>query len=189
MSLVPHHLYEPGELVSKLYSYTYASVDGVVSSPETWVSPHFSDEMGTDLAKRLQSCAAMVLGRRTYDEFAQFWPHQGSDVPFADLNNKVRKFVVSDTLADAEWQNSSVVSARDLESLKSKGDLHVTGSGVLMKSLLESRLLDEIILMVCPVALGQGQRLLDGLHATGLELVSAESFPLGVMCLTYRPTT
>lgn len=172
--------------MSKLYSYTYSSLDGVIASPEKWVSPYFSNEMSEDLGQRLRSCAAMVLGRRTYTEFSQFWPTQGSEVPFADLNNNIRKYVVTETLAPAEWRNSSIVKLQDLEHLKSAGSLHITGSGTLIRSLLERGLIDEIIIMMCPVVLGSGQRHFEGAKATGLQLVSALPFPRGVMCLTYQ---
>jgi dihydrofolate reductase len=172
--------------VGKLYSYTYASLDGVMSSPETWTSPYFSDEMGQDLTRRLQASAAMVLGRHTYAEFAEFWPRQG-DAPFADLNNRVRKYVVSSTLERADWRNSSVVGVDELPSLKAEGNLHVTGSGVLVRSLLERRLLDELVIMMCPVVLGQGQRLFDRAVTTGLDLVKVTPFPRGVLSLSYRP--
>jgi len=84
--------------VSKLYSYTYMSLDGVIESPEEWSSPFFSDEMGRDLTSRLESASAMVLGRVTYEEFAAFWPRQTDDVPFATLNNTIKKLVVSHSL-------------------------------------------------------------------------------------------
>lgn len=172
--------------MSKLYSYTYNSLDGVMSSPADWVSPYFSSAMSEDLSQRLQSCSAMVLGRRTYSEFSQFWPSQGSEIPFADLNNNIRKYVVTDTLSSVDWPNSSIVKPHELPQLRSAGPLHVTGSGTLIRSLLETGLIDEIVIMMCPVALGSGQRLFEGIKATELELVSASPFPRGVMCLTYR---
>ena len=170
----------------KLYSYTYMSLDGVMSSPEIWFSPYFSDEMEADLTQRLQSCAAMVLGHNTYTEFSQFWPRQGSEVPFADLNNGVQKYVVSRSLKQADWRNSTVVSIDDLTHLKSGGNLHITGSGALVRSLLERQLLDELVVILCPLVLGQGRHLFDGVKTTGLSLVKATSFPRGVQCLTYR---
>lgn len=173
--------------MAKLYSYTYMSLDGVMASPETWTSPYFSDEMGEDLTRRLQSTAAMVLGRHTYTEFAEFWPGQSSEVPFADLSNGVRKYVVSSTLDQAGWRNSTVIHVDDLVPLKSGGDLHITGSGLLVRSLLERRLLDEMVIMMCPVVLGRGQRLFDGVEATGLDLLKVTAFLHGVLCLTYRP--
>lgn len=172
----------------KLYSYTYTSLDGIMANPETWFSPYFSEELGADLTRRLEASYAMVLGGRTYKEFAEFWPNQGHEVPFADLNNNVRKFVVSNTLDQADWNNSIVINVDDLTQLKSKGDLHITGSATLVRALLESRLLDEIIIVMCPVVLGEGKGLFDGLEKTGLEMVKATPFPKGVQCLTFRAT-
>ncbi|HMB92240.1 MAG TPA: dihydrofolate reductase family protein [Rhodothermales bacterium] len=143
--------------------------------------------MGEDLTQRLNGAAAMVLGRKTYDEFAEFWPRQGSDVPFADLNNQVRKFVVSRTLTDATWHNSTVVDAEALVHLRSEGDLHVTGSRQLVLSLLEMGLLDEIVLMMCPVVLGEGQRLFEGIHHVEMERLDTVPFPKGVLCLKLWP--
>ena len=172
--------------MAKLYSYTYLSLDGVMASPETWFSPYFSDELGDDLTQRLQTCAAMVLGHNTYTEFSQFWPRQGSAIPFADLNNRIRKCVVSRTLVQADWHNSTVVGMAELTQLKSRGDLHITGSGALVRSLLSCALLDELVIVMCPLVLGRGQHLFDGVAKIGLRLVTATSFPNGVQCLTYE---
>ncbi len=164
------------------------SLDGVMSNPEEWTPPHFSDDLSDDLALRLESCSAMVLGSQTYKEFAEFWPKQGKDVPFADLNNSIRKYVVSDSLKQADWNNSGVVQADDLVSLKSGGDLHITGSATLVKSLLELRLLDEIVILLFPVVLGKGKRMFDGIDVTKIDLVDTKAFPHGVTSLTYRST-
>lgn len=122
--------------MSKLYSHTYMSLDGVIESPERWSSPFFSDEMGRDLTTRLESASTMVLGRVTYQEFASFWPRQSDDVPFATLNNTIKKLVVSDSLRSAEWQNTSIISDSDMEELKLKaeGNFHITGSGTLVRN-------------------------------------------------------
>ena len=174
--------------MARLYSYTYMSLDGVMSSPERWTSPYFSDEMAQDLAERLESAAGMVLGRDTYTEFADFWPRQGRDVPFAEINNRIRKYVVSGSLARADWQNSVLVKDLDgLAALRAHGDLHITGSGRLIRSLLERRLLDEVVIMMCPVALGHGTHLFEGLAARGLDLVDVVQFPRGVLSLTFQP--
>jgi dihydrofolate reductase len=137
--------------MSKLYSYTYMSLDGVIESPEQWSSPFFSDEIGRDLTSRLESASAMVLGRVTYEEFAAFWPRQSDDVPFATLNNTVKKLVVSDSLRSAEWQNTSIIGDADMEELKAtgNGDFHITGRGTLVRDWIRRGLVDEVILMVC----------------------------------------
>lgn len=173
--------------MGKLYSYTYVSLDGVMSSPETWTSSYWSQEMGDDLTRRLKSAAAMVLGRRTYDEFAEFWPRQGSGVPFADLNNEVRKLVVSRTITDPAWHNSAAVDVEALAERRSEGDLHITGSQNLILSLLELKLLDEMVLMMCPIVLGEGQRLFEGVHNVEMDLLDTVSYPNGVSCLKLKP--
>lgn len=173
--------------MGRLYSYTYVSLDGVMSDPDEWVSSYWSARMAEDLSRRLESAAAMVLGRRTYEEFAGYWPLQGSEVPFADLNNQVRKFAVSRTMTEATWQNSDVIDAESLQERKSEGDLHITGSRELVLSLLDRGFLDEMVLMMCPVVLGEGRRLFDGTHRVEMTLDDIESFPNGVLCLKLRP--
>lgn len=173
--------------MGKLYSYTYVSLDGVMSSPETWITSYWSAEMGEDLTRRLEGAAAMVLGRKTYDDFAEFWPRQESDIPFADLNNRVRKLVVSGTMTEATWQNSTIIDAKALAEQKTEGDLHITGSRQLILSLLQQRLLDEMVLMMCPVVLGDGQRLFGGADRIGMDLVDTMNFPNGVLCLKLTP--
>ena len=173
--------------MGKLYSYTHVSLNGVMSSPERWTSSYWSEEMGKDLTRRLTRAAAMVLGRRTYDEFAEFWPQQGSDVPFADLNNQVRKLVVSRTITNPTWHNSAAVDVEALAQRRSDGDFHITGSQKLIQSLLGMNLLDEMVLMMCPIVLGEGRRLFEGAHNVEMDLLDTVSFPNGVLCLKLKP--
>jgi dihydrofolate reductase len=176
-------------MMAKLYSYTYVSLDGVMSSPEQWTSSFWSNELGEDLAERLRKAAAMVLGRKTYEEFAEFWPRQGSDVPFADLNNQVRKLVVSRTLTRPTWSNSVAVSMEALAERHFDGDLHITGSQQLVRSLLSLKMLDEMVLVIFPVVLGTGRRLFDGAPMTKLDRIDIASFPNGVTRLTLKSPT
>jgi dihydrofolate reductase len=147
--------------------------------------------MGRDLASRLESVSAMVLGRVTYEEFAGFWPRQSDDVPFATLNNTIKKLVVSDSFRSAEWQNTSIIADADMEELKAKGDgdFHITGSGTLVRNWIQRGLVDEVILVVCPVLVGAGKRFFENGPTTRLERVGVEQFPRGVMALTYVPST
>jgi dihydrofolate reductase len=163
----------------------------VIESPEQWSSPFFSDEMGRDLTARLESAAAMVLGRVTYEEFAAFWPRQSDDVPFATLNNTIEKLVVSDSLRSAEWQNSRIVGEAEMQALKARGDgdFHITGSGTLVRNWLQRGLIDEVVLMVCPVLVGAGKRFFEKGTTTSLKQVGVERFPRGVVALTYVATT
>lgn len=170
-----------------LVSYTYVSLDGVMSCPEEWVAPYWSDAMGEDLDRRLSGAAAMVLGRRTYAAFAAYWPQQGSDIAFADRNNQMRKLVVSRSLVAPAWQNSTVIGLAQLVQHKAEGGLHVTGSSRLVRSLAEKRLLDEIVLMQCPCFVGSGQRLFEGCRPFAAQRIATTPFPNGVLAHRFRP--
>jgi dihydrofolate reductase len=134
---------------------------------------------------------AMLLGRRTFEEFAKHWPSR--DGEFADRFNGTTKYVVSSTLTDPEsvWSNSQVVSLDDVAGLRDGdgGDIVVHGSGQLVRGLIEKGLVDELRLMVYPVVLGDGKRLLDDTSSPRtLRLVESRPVgPDGVVILIYEP--
>jgi dihydrofolate reductase len=134
---------------------------------------------------------AMLLGRRTFEEFAKHWPEREGE--FADKFNDSTKYVVSSTLTDPEsvWANSKVVSLDEVAELRRRegGDIVVHGSGTLASALLERGLVDELRLMVFPVVLGAGKRLLHETPATQrLRLIESRPVgPDGVVILTYGP--
>jgi len=134
---------------------------------------------------------AMLLGRRTFEEFAKHWPER--DGEFADKFNNSTKYVVSSTLTDPEsvWSNSQVVGLDEVAELRSRegGDIVVHGSGTLARALLERGLVDELRLMVFPVVLGSGRRLLDETPSPQrLRLVESRPVgPDGVVILIYGP--
>jgi len=134
---------------------------------------------------------AMLLGRRTFEEFAKHWPSR--DGEFADKFNDSTKYVVSSTLTDPEavWANSQVVGLDDVAALRdgAGGDIVVHGSGALVRALLDADLVDELRLMVFPVVLGSGKRLLDELSSPKrLALAEVRQVgPDGVTILIYRP--
>jgi dihydrofolate reductase len=134
---------------------------------------------------------ALLLGRRTFEEFAKHWPSR--DGEFADKFNGSTKYVVSSTLTDPEsvWSNSQVVSLDEVAGLRSGagGDIVVHGSGTLARALLDAGLVDELRLMVFPVVLGGGKRLLDETSSPrALHLVESRPVgPDGVVILTYEP--
>jgi dihydrofolate reductase len=135
----------------------------------------------------------MLLGRRTYEEFAAYWPNQGRDVPFADQMNNIPKLVVSTTLKTVEWQNSTLITGdvvEELTKLKQQPgkNINITGSATLVQSLLRDGLLDELGLLVCPLVVGRGVRLFEGMsNQVALELLDATPFSTGVLSLTYAP--
>jgi dihydrofolate reductase len=146
----------------KLIASFFISLDGVVEAPDKWHFPYFNDEMGQAVGEAIAATDSMLLGRRTYEEWAAFWPQQdpASD-PFVSVMNETPKFDASRTLDKVEWQNST---------------------------LLERGVLDELRLLVHPLVVGSGTKLFpDGASPVSLELVDSKTFSTGVLDLTYRP--
>jgi dihydrofolate reductase len=166
------------------------TLDGVVESPEKWHPRYFDDEMSEVI-----DAAAALLGRRTYEEFAAFWPTQGSDEPMADYMNNTPKHIVSNTLTKLDWSNSSLVTgdiAGMVDVLKRRpgGNIQIYGSPTLVRSLLRDGLLDELALLVHPIVVGGGRRLFEnGSYGTALRLEESRALGTGVLALTYVQAT
>ncbi len=177
----------------KIKSNFFVSLDGVVEAPNTWHFPYFDDEMGAAVGAGFEGTDAMLMGRVLYEEWAAYWPDH-ADEPFGDVMNAMKKYVVSDTLQTADWQNSEVVSGdvvARLSEIKAKdgGDIAMSGSATTVRSLLRAGLVDELNLLVHPVAVGGGlARLFPPDEATlPLRLRSATTFGSGVLNLSYGP--
>ena len=170
----------------------FISLDGVVESPEQWHMSFVDDELMGSIMALNARIDTMLLGRVTYESFAGAFAHVPADDPVAQLMNRPAKVVVSSTLGDPEWANSTVVTgdpaaiARDLKA-QPGGDILTTGSITLTRALLRAGLVDELHLLVHPVVVGKGQRLFE---ADGpklpLELVSNDVFGSGVVRAVYR---
>ncbi len=193
----------------KLTTTTIVTVDGVMQglgAPDEdrrggferggWVAPLFDDEAATFLNQVYQRADAFLFGRRTYEIFAGSWgvmPDPDNNPIAAALNTRP-KYVASTTLTDPQWADTTVLSgdvAAAVGELKAKrgGELQVHGSGDLIRWLLDNQLVDEIILFVCPVVVGQGTRLFpDTGPDAALDLVDSRSTPKGVTIQVYRPT-
>lgn len=178
----------------KILASLFMTLDGVTESPEKWSFSHYSDEVEQAVQRHMDRADAMLMGRRTYQAFAQYWPTQGSEVPSADFMNNSPKYVVSTTLDNVdEWQNSVLVQsdvADEIATLKQQPgkDISISGSSTLVRALLEYRLLDELQLLVYPVVVGSGARLFDGQsEELGLTLVDSTTFETGVVALRYEP--
>ena len=193
----------------KLTVATFVSVDGVMQGPGAadedrahgferggWLVPHFDDETGAFMAEMFERVDAFLLGRRTYEIFAESWgamPDPGDD-PVAVGLNTLPKYVPSTTLTDPRWANTTVLSGdveaavRELKARPGR-ELQVHGSGALVRWLFAKDLVDEFSLLTFPVVVGDGTRLFadKGLD-TDLELLSSRSTSKGVAIQTYRPT-
>jgi dihydrofolate reductase len=187
--------------VGKIVVTEFVSLDGVIEAPgggedfehAGWT---FEIDRGAEGNKfkldETMASDALLLGRVTYEGFAAAWPSREDDAGFAEKFNSMPKHVVSSTLSDPEWNNSSVVDgdlADEVPKLKERyeGDIVVHGSAQLAQALVEQDLVDELRLMVFPVVLGTGKRLFG---ATGdkkpLSLVDSKVVGDGVVILTYR---
>jgi dihydrofolate reductase len=177
----------------KVVAGLFVSLDGVFEAPETWHFPYFNDEMGETVASQMAAADTMLLGRRTYEEFAAYWADKGSDVELADEINNTPKLVASTTLKTVKWRNSRLIEgdvAEHLRRLKEEPgkDISITGSGALVRSLLREGVLDELRLLVHPIVVGSGKRLFeDGGDRVPLKLVESRTFTTGVLYLTYIP--
>jgi dihydrofolate reductase len=137
---------------------------------------------------------AMLLGRVTYEGFAEAWPDRRDEAGFADKINAMKKYVVSSTLSEATWQNSEIVTGDDLPAAIAElkrgdgGDLLVAGSRQLVQTLAQHDLVDEYRLMVHPIVLGSGKRLFDGIETpVTLRLTDSKTLATGSLILIYAP--
>ncbi|WP_250292542.1 dihydrofolate reductase family protein [Streptomyces atroolivaceus] len=194
--------------MAKLTLTTFVSLDGVMQAPggpdeDTtggfeyggWLVPFADEDMGTFMDEVFDRSGAFLLGRRTYDIFSAYWP-QVTDPqdPIASRLNTLPKHVVSTTLTDPVWENTTVVAGdvpaevAGLKERTAEGELQIHGSGTLAQSLMAHDLIDEVNLLVYPVYLGSGRRLFpDGGQPTAFELTGARTTGSGIAIHTYRP--
>lgn len=166
----------------------FISLDGVIEAPETWHFPYFNDQMGAVVGGLMNESDATLIGRHTYDGFAAYWPTADPDDPFTAVMNGARKYVVSHTLTDPTWENTSVISgdvAAELAKLKTDTRLGTTGSATLVRWMLEQGLVDELHLLVHPIVVGHGKKLFGDGATVPLKLISSTTFDTGVLHLVY----
>ncbi|WP_435768409.1 dihydrofolate reductase family protein [Nocardioides sp. SYSU DS0651] len=172
-----------------LKSSLFLSLDGVIEAPETWHFPYVDDQMGAVVGELMGESEATLLGRRTYDEFAAYWPAADPADPMTGVMNGARKYVVSSTLEAAAWENTTLISGHDVAAqvaeLKRDTRIGTTGSATLVRWLLEQGLVDELHLLVHPLVVGRGRRLFEDGATVPLRLVASTTFDSGVLHLVY----
>jgi dihydrofolate reductase len=180
--------------MGKIAVHEFITLDGVVEAPAWTMDYPFDPRMGDAIAGIMGSSEALLLGRRTYEEFAPAWSSRTAEEdPGAPFMNESPKYVVTATLESAEWSNSTILgpySAEAIRSLKERidGDLYVSGSATLVRAMLADGLVDELHLFVYPLTLGAGKRLIteDG-PAAKFNLGGTDAYDSGVVHLAYRP--
>ena len=175
----------------KIAAGLFISLDGVVESPEKWTGPYFNDQVGQAVGTLMAPNDAMLLGRVTYEGFAAAFGGQSGGM--ADQMNNTPKYVVSGTLASADWENSTLISqnvAEEIRALKERPgrNIGMSGSSTLVGWLLREGLLDQLDLLVFPVVLGTGKRLFsEPGNEIPLALTGSQAFSTGVVHLSYEP--
>jgi dihydrofolate reductase len=180
--------------VGRIVSNFFISLDGVVESPDKWHFPYFDDAMGEIIGSGMSTSTAMLMGRTLYDEWSSYWPEQGPEVPFSEFINSVPKYVLSSTLTNPSWQNTTVIThdaAARVQKLKDStaGDIAMSGSATTVRWLLANGLVDELALLLHPIAVGSGQRLFEDTPTYPLELLSSATLDTGVLHLRYAPAS
>lgn len=187
-----------------IIAHEFITLDGVMQSPGSpgedreggfehggWQAPYTGDDTGSLVAEQYQGMEALLLGRKTYDIFAAYWPTAPAEIPFTAMFNNAPKYVVSRSLERPTWANTNVIraaTASEITPIKERhAEVHVVGSGALMQALLAERLVDRLNLWLYPIVLGSGKRLFrDGIAPAGFALVESRPFPSGAVMLRYE---
>ena len=186
-----------------LILHMFMTLDGVMQAPGEpdedldggfehggWQAPYLDEETGRLMFEDMATLDALLLGRKTYDIFAAYWPVAPEEVPFTALLNGAPKFVASRTLKSARWEPTTILRdvAEEVPQLKGKfNETHVSGSGDLVQSLLRHDLVDRMNLWIYPVLLGSGKRVFaDGTIPRALRLTGARTFGTGTVALRYE---
>jgi dihydrofolate reductase len=181
----------------KITAGLFIALDGVVEAPDQWHFPYFNDEMGAAVDATLGAADTVLFGRKTYDSFAGAWPEREEageeDAGLAKRLGDVRKIVVSNEKLEFTWRNSEQLEGDLVEAvtaLKNEpgGNIGMSGSISVVRQLLAAGLVDELHLLVHPIAVRKGMRLFDeGETPIPLRLISSETFETGVLNLVYGP--
>jgi dihydrofolate reductase len=184
--------------MKKITAGLFMSLDGVVEAPDQWHFPYFNEEMGAAVDATFGAADTMLFGRVTYDSFAGAWPEREAageeDAHFAKKLGDVRKIVASNHELELTWRNSEQLRGELVEAVTAlknepgEGTIAMSGSVSVVRQLLAAGLLDELHLLLHPIAVRKGMRLFEeGESTIPLELVSSETFETGVLNLVFAP--
>ncbi|MEO3790835.1 dihydrofolate reductase family protein [Nonomuraea sp. B10E15] len=182
--------------MGKILVHEFITADGVIDDPSWSAGYTFTDAMNETVAGITRRCRAIVFGRVTYEAFEEPWSTRSSaDDPHASFFNDTPKHIVTSTLSELTWRNSTILGPYDPDVIRklkdeAEGDIFISASGTLVRALLADGLVDELNLFVYPLTLGQGSRLFppDAPPLT-MSLKAHQEFGNGVLHLTYQPLT
>jgi dihydrofolate reductase len=192
--------------MSSIVVFNSISLDGVMQSPGRpdedtrdgfryggWAAPYASPEMGQVVGKSMATSGALLLGRRTYEDFYSVWPNR-TDNPFTPVLNNATKYVASTTLREPlPWMNSVLLQGNVPDAVarlraQPGKDIVILGSGVLIRSLMQHDLIDRYVLQIHPLVLGRGRRMFpDGSSFSALRFVDSVTTGTGIVVATYEP--
>lgn len=173
----------------KVVVYELSSLDGVAEDPDRFVAD-WDEAMDRHLAEVIATQDAVILGRRSYAEWATFWPTSSIE-PFSSFINPVEKHIATSSPLDRDWANASVIDGRLVDFVRELrerpgGDIGVHASISVARALLAAGVVDELRLVIVPMIAGNGRRLLDDVPASRLELIRSEISPTGSLLVDYR---
>jgi dihydrofolate reductase len=182
--------------MGEIHVHEFMSLDGVIDAPVWTFEYGFDPKMGEAIGPVTERSSGILLGRVTYEMFEPAWSVRTvEDDPGAPFFNDTTKYVVSGTLTEGTWRNSEIVGPYDPDAIRrlkdeADGDLYVSGSGMLVRAMLEDGLVDELHLFVFPLTRGGGPRLFPGdASPRKFSLARTETYDNGVLYLAYRPET
>jgi dihydrofolate reductase len=182
--------------MGEIHVHEFMSLDGVIDAPVWTFEYGFDPKMGEAIGAVTERSSGILLGRVTYEMFEPAWSVRTvEDDPGAPFFNDTTKYVVSGTLTEGTWRNSEIVGPYDPDAIRrlkdeADGDLYVSGSGMLVRAMLEDGLVDELHLFVFPLTRGEGPRLFpDDASPRKFSLARTETYDNGVLYVAYRPET
>ncbi|NLR57741.1 dihydrofolate reductase family protein [Chitinophaga polysaccharea] len=181
--------------MTKIIATEWMSLDGIFDATgmAEWFNPYHSDSRAALISENIHNCSAMLYGRNTYQMLYPYWSaFKNNEMGVADMLNKTPKYVVSGTMDEAAWENSTIIREDVIETLKAlkasgEGNILVQGSGTLVRSLLAVGLLDELKVMIQPHIMGNGLRFFTDDMSASLQCKQVKELDKGVVEITYVP--
>lgn len=177
--------------MGRIISNFFIALDGVVEKPETWHLPYFNDEMDAIIGAGMETNKAFLMGRTLYEEWSAHWTSSTDEI--AGFFNSIPKYVISSSLRSPSWNNTTVIpgevgAVRELKD-RVDGEIVMSGSATTVRWLLEHGLLDELRLLLHPIAAGEGRKLFENNATHKFELIDSSTLSTGVLNLAYRPAS